>query len=48
MYEEHLLDERHSVEELAKLGRVDDRWPVFPINSPAFSKAIRVGAPVPK
>lgn len=44
---EHLLDERHSVEELAKLGNVDAQWPNFPIDSVAFSKAIRVGVPVP-
>ena len=47
MYEEHLLDERHGIQDLAKFGRVDDRWPPFPIDSAAFSKAIRVGAPIP-
>ena len=45
--EEHLLDERHSVEELARLGNVDARWPNFPIGSVEFSKAIRLGAPTP-
>lgn len=45
--EEHLLDERHSVKELARLGNVDARWPNFPIGSVEFSKAIRLGAPTP-
>lgn len=46
-WSERLLDERHSVEELGKLGRVDDRFPPLPIDSAAFSARIRDGVPVP-
>jgi hypothetical protein len=45
--EERLLDERHSVADLARLGQVDSRWPPFPIDSVAFSTAIRNGVPIP-
>lgn len=46
-WSERLLDERHSVEELGKLGRVDDRFPPLPIDSVAFSSRIRDGVPTP-